>query len=90
MINNIIRKLVVLLTKYPYLFIYTHNGDGTFQTFHIRQHFSLLPSSIHRHKLLRMEGGAISAFVSMLELACVTTEIRSIRNLERVIFRFHI
>jgi len=28
---NIIRKLVVLLTKYPYLFIYTHNGDGTFQ-----------------------------------------------------------
>jgi len=22
---------VVLLTKYLYLFIYTHNGDGTFQ-----------------------------------------------------------
>jgi len=23
----------VLLTKYLYLFIYTHNGDGTFQNY---------------------------------------------------------
>jgi len=28
---NIIRKFVVLLTKHPYLFIYTQNRDGTFQ-----------------------------------------------------------
>jgi len=52
---NIIRKLVVLLTKYPYLFIYTHNGDGTFQ-----KYILLLPATLNRHNNALFECSGVS------------------------------
>jgi len=39
----------VLLTKYLYLFIYTHNGDVTFQNFRSAIHKLELTCHIIRH-----------------------------------------